>query len=106
MRAFGVVLFLFCACKPASKTLSQGDAPLQELVVREIGESATITKNDSKTFALGVLKKDESVRYVVIRLSDNKVVVKNNLRGTVNWDGDMQLSEFRTPGIVKKESKP
>jgi len=105
MRAIGVLVFFFCACKPASKTHSQDDL-LQKITYQEIGENATITKNDSKTFALVVLNRDESVRYAVIRLSDNKVAIKNNIRGTISWSGDLQLTEVRTPGIVKKDSKP
>jgi hypothetical protein len=106
VRAIGVLLFLFFACKPASKIQSRNDNLLQRTVSQEIGETAVVTKNDSKTFALAVLNKDESVRYVVIRLSDNKVVIKNNIRGTISWSGDMKLTEARALGIVKKDSKP
>lgn len=105
MRVLGVLVVLFCTCKPASKTLSQDDNLLRKIVGQEIGENATITKNNSKTFALGVVTNDESVRYVVIRLSDNKVVVKNNIRGVISWRADMELNESRTPGIVKKDSR-
>ncbi|HTH55213.1 MAG TPA: hypothetical protein VL728_04160 [Cyclobacteriaceae bacterium] len=105
MRAIAVLIFLF-ACKPSSQTLSQNDDPLQKLVQREIGGNSTITKNQSKTFALAIAKKDESVRYVVVRLSDNKAVFKNNIRGTITWSDDLRLNETRTPGIVKKDSKP
>lgn len=105
MRIFGILLVVFCACKPASKTLSQDETALQKLVSRELGENATVSINDSKSFALGVKKKDESVRYMVVRLSDNKVVLTNNMRGTISWSGDMQLAESHTPGIIKKDSK-
>jgi len=106
MRSVGILLFFLCACKPSTKTLSQNNNTLQQLVIREIGENAAITQNESKTFALGILSKDESVRYVVIRLSDYKVVLKNNIRGSISWTNDMQLTESIKPGIVKKDSKP
>lgn len=106
MRFFCVLLVAFCACRPTSTTLSQDNNALQKLVTREIGEAATITQNESKTFALGVLNKDESVRYVVIRISDNKVVIKNVIRGSITWTSDLQLTESVKPGIVKKDSKP
>ena len=106
MRFFFALLVLLCACKPASTNLSQDNKALKKLVTHEIGENATITQNESKTFALGVLGKDESVRYVVIRLSDNKVVVKNIFRGSITWTNDMQLTESVKPGIVKKDSRP
>ena len=106
MRAICVLLFFLSACKPTSRTLSPNENLLQKTVTQEIGKNATVTKNDSDTFALAVLTNDESMRYGVIRLSDNKIVLKNNIRGTIRWDGDMKLIESRTPGIVKKDSKP
>lgn len=105
MRAIGVLLFFLCACKPASKIHSQNENLLQKIVSQEIGENATVTKNESNTFALAVLSNDESTHYGVIRLSDNKMVLKNNIRGTITWDGDLKLAESLKPGIVKKDSK-
>ena len=106
MRFLCVLLVLLSACKPATTTIAQNDNALQKLVTHEIGENAIITQNESKTFAVGILSKDESTRYVVIRLSDNKVVIKNSIRGSIAWTNDMQLSESVKPGIVKKDSKP
>jgi hypothetical protein len=106
MRALNVFLFLLCACKPIQKNTSQTDEVLQKIVKEELGENAIVTKNSSKSFALATLKRDESIQYAIIRISDNKVVMKNKIRGTIDWSGEMQLTESRIPGIIKKDSKP
>jgi hypothetical protein len=106
MRVIGIFLFLFCACKPASKNQAQSDNVLQKVVNKEVGESASVSKNTANTFALAFTNRNQSVQYVVIRLSDNKVVFKNKIRGSIQWSGDMQLTEVTTPGMVKKEDKP
>lgn len=103
MRAFVVVLLLSCACKPSSKGQAQNDDALQKIVKREIGEKAATTKNNSKTFALAYLEQDGTALYIIIRLSDNKIVAKEKIRGTVSWVNDMQIKEMRTPGTVKKD---
>ncbi|MBI1769065.1 MAG: hypothetical protein HYR67_11890 [Bacteroidetes bacterium] len=106
MRALVIVLLLFCACKPSSKGQTQYDDALQKIVKQEIGEKSATTKNNSKTFALAYLEQEGNTHYIIIRLSDNKVVTKEKIRGTVSWVSDMQIKEMRTPGIVKKDYNP
>lgn len=106
MRVVAVVLLLFCACKPSSKGQSQQDNVLQKIVAQEIGEKVVTTKNNSKTFALAYLEQDGFTNYSIIRLSDNKIVAKEKIRGSVRWLSDMQIQESHTPGIVKRDAKP
>jgi hypothetical protein len=100
-----LIALLICSCKPSATNQSKNNA-LQKLVDREVSGKAIITKNKPNTFALATLNQDGSVDYVIVRLSDNKVVVKNKIRGSIEWSGDMQISETQTPGMIKKDSKP
>jgi len=106
MRALIVALLLLCACKPSSKGQTQDDDSLLKIIKKEIGEKSTTTKNNSKTFALAYLEEDRTVRYIIVRLSDNTIVVKEKIRGTISWVNDMQIKEMRTPGTVKKDYNP
>lgn len=101
---FIVAFFIFCSCKPSSKGQSQNRDELQKIVKQEIGENASTIKNTLNTFVLATREREGSIDYAVIRLSDNKVVLKSRVRGAIGWSGDMQLKESRTPGMVKKDS--
>lgn len=104
---FVPALFLstLCCCKAASPS-SQGPASLQEIVDSEIGTHALIEKNKGETFALAYQNGNASVEYLVVRLSDLKIVVKEKIQGSVKWSGDMEITVTRTPGIVKKNARP
>jgi len=103
-----IFLFFFatlCCCKAASTT-SHDQATLQKIVGTEIGAGAIIEKNISSTFALAHQTKDRSVEYLIIRLSDLKIVVREKIQGSVTWSGDMEIKVIKTPGMVKLNSKP
>ena len=105
---FLFVMFLstLCCCKAATTSL-QNHVTLQKIVDNEIGTNATIEKNNPATFALAYQVKNKSVEYVVVRLVDLKVVVKEKInQGSVTWSGDMQIKVVLIPGIVKLNSKP
>ncbi len=109
MRAFLfiVISILFC-CKPSARVQSesQGDK-LQTLVEKEIGKSAVIEKNPSNTFALASHTENRTVDYVVIRLSDLKVVIKEKIIiGSVSWSGDRQIKVVSIPGMVRANARP
>src|SRR5260221_6715110 len=105
---FLFVMFLstLCCCKAATTSL-QNQVTLQKIVDNEIGVNATIEKNSSAAFALAFQVKDRSVEYIVVRLADLKIVVKEKInQGSVTWSGDMRIKVTQTPGIVKMNSKP
>ncbi len=103
-----VWLFTLCCCKaPASVQKESQTSPLQSLVESKLGANANIEKNISNTFALAYIAENRSISYIVIRLSDLKIVVNSKIeRGSITWFKDMELKETRTPGIVKKNTKP
>jgi hypothetical protein len=94
-----------CSCR-AVGTTSHVQTSLEQTIEREIGGDAIIGKNSTATFALAYQSKNKSVEYVVIRLSDLKVVAKERIQGSVTWDGEMKIKVTQTPGIVKLDSKP
>ena len=104
---FVSVLFMVTLwnCK-AVGTTSHVQSSLEQLVEAQIGADAIIKKNNTATFALAYKSKDKSVEYLVIRLSDNKVVIKEKISGSVDWEGEMKIKVTVTPGIVKRDSKP
>lgn len=103
---FFVAVFIFCSCRPSSKGQSPNGDALQKIVKQEIGENANTVKNTPNTFALATREREGSIDYVVVRISDHKVVLKGRVRGAIGWSGDMQLKESRTPGMVKNDTKP
>jgi hypothetical protein len=101
------VLFVatLCCCKAASTT-SHEQATFEQIVESEIGANAIIEKNNPLTFALAYHTNNRSVDYLIIRLSDLKIVVKEKIQGSVTWDGAMRIKVITMPGIVKMNSKP
>jgi len=106
MRFFSALLLsTLCCCKAASTT-SQEPSSLQKIVASEIGAPASIEKNNSATFALAQQVDNKSVSFLVIRLSDLKIVIKEKITGSVSWSGEMEIKVTRTPGMVKTNEKP
>jgi hypothetical protein len=106
MRFFSALFLLtLCCCKAASPS-SQEPSSLQKIVDSEIGTHAVIEKNKVETFALAHQTSNTSVEYLVIRLSDLKIVVKEKIQGSVKWSGEMEIKVARMPGIVKKNTQP
>jgi hypothetical protein len=106
MRFLSVALITtLCCCKAASIS-SLDQATLQKIVESEIGANAIVEKNNPSTFALAYQAKDRSVEFIVIRLMDLKIVVKEKIQGSVTWDRKMNIKVTTTPGIVKINSKP
>jgi hypothetical protein len=106
MKLFCFALLIFISCKPSSKGQSVESNALEKIVAKELSDKPTVTKNNTNTFALAYQEQDGFVRYIIVRLTDNSIVRKGKIRGSVNWVSDMQIKESMTPGIVKKDSKP
>jgi len=95
---------LFC-CKAASNP-SNNQATLEKIVETEIGVNAIIKKNNSLTFALASQTNNRSVEYLIIRLSDLKIIIKEKIQGSVTWNGDKEIKVTQIPGTVKMNSRP
>jgi hypothetical protein len=106
MRLVIFVFFLLISCKPSLKTLPPQDEFLNKIAEKELGANSRVEKNKSNSFGLAYQKNDISTQYIVVRLTDYTIVIKKKIRGTISWNGDMQLKEFLIPGIVKKDAQP
>ncbi len=72
----------------------------------ELGTSATVKENTAQTFALAYRSQNRLTDYMVIRLSDFKIVIKEKIQGSVTWSGELQIKESRIPNMVKRNQKP
>jgi len=108
MRFFFVVLFSLTFCKPSSgiKTTEQSVDLLHKIVQQELGDNPSIEKNQANTFALAFRSENKFLKYIVVRLQDNQVVLREKIRGSVTWTGNMQIKESHIPGMVRSNSKP
>jgi hypothetical protein len=106
MRFLSVFFLATLYCCKAASTTSHEQVTLEKITEAEIGPNAVIEKNHTATFALAYRAKDRSVEYIVIRLSDLKIVIKEKIQGSVTWEGEMQIKVTQTPGMVKLNSKP
>jgi len=106
MRFLSVFFLITLYCCKAASTTSHQQVTLKEIAEAEIGTQATIEKNHAATFALAYQAKDRTVEYLVVRIADLKIVVKEKIQGSVTWDGDMKIKVTQTPGMVKVDAKP
>jgi hypothetical protein len=106
MRLVIFVFFLLISCKLSLKNLPHQDEILNKIAEKELGANSRVEKNKSNSFGLAYQKNDISTQYIVVRLTDYTIVIKKKIRGTISWNGDMQLKEFLIPGIVKKDAQP
>jgi hypothetical protein len=107
MRFLSIFFLLVLCCCKSSTTAKQKPNTLQKIVDTEIGTGAKIETNKPLTFALAYQSQNRSVEYVIVRLTDLSVVIKEKInQGSVTWNGEMQIKVMRTPGIIKKNLKP
>jgi len=106
MRFLSLLFIAALFCCKAANNASSDQATLEKLVETEIGANATIEKNNSSTFALASRTDNRFIEYIIIRLSDLKIVVKDKIQGSVTWSGDMAIKVMKTPGMVKMNSRP
>jgi len=108
MRFLFVVFLSLTVCKPIKsiKESESSSEALAKIVRSEIGAEAIVQRNSSNTFALGFKSEKSFVKFIVIRLQDNQVVVRDKVQGSIMWSDDMRIKESQIPGIVKLDSKP
>jgi hypothetical protein len=100
-----VFIATLCCCKAAGIS-SSDQSSLQQIVESELGANAKIEKNNTSNFALAHESKDKTVSFIVVRLTDLKIVVKEKIQGSVTWDKAMSIKVTTIPGIVKANAKP
>jgi hypothetical protein len=106
MRFFLVIFIATLCCCKAASTSSLNQSTLQKIVESELGANAIIEKNNPSNFALAYESKDKTVRFMVVRLSDLKIIIKEKIQGSVTWDKEMKIKVVTIPGIVKANAKP
>lgn len=97
---FLFLLLALVACRASSQV-----TPANDVAKKELGENCSFLLNQSKTFALAVKKETSgNVSYVVIKISDSKVILKkSNIKAEVSWNDDLSLKEVSQPGMIKKD---
>ncbi len=106
MRFLSVALIATLYCCKAAHVSSHQQITLQKIVESEIGANAIVERNNSSTFALASQSRGRSIEFIVIRLIDLKIVVKEKIQGSVTWDREMTIKVTTTPGVVKMNSRP
>src|SRR5882724_6158447 len=103
MRFLFVAFLSLTLCKPINSVKASDSSvnTLTRIVHAEIGDHAILEKNSSNTFALGFKSDKSFVKYIVIRLQDNQVVLRDKVHGSVLWLDEMRIKVSRIPGIVK-----
>jgi hypothetical protein len=103
-------LLLFClltlsSCKAAVYEQKDQRSSLQSIVTSELGSVAAIENNKPGTFALAYSINNRSLKYIVVRLADLKIVIRQKIvKGSIAWSEDLQLKETHAPEMVKKNA--
>lgn len=107
-----LVLLSACGGTKISNTSGQETKQtFQEMATKKLGTDVTYTMNDSKSYVLCVKEVKgtpqqprNSISFVVIKLSDNAVVLEQKFEGgTVGWYSDKEVEAFRTPGTMRDD---
>lgn len=104
-------LFLISCGTKVSKSTDDNSSNYEKVAVEKLGANLTYSMNDSKTFVLcmndvkGTAQQPRNtISFVVIKLSDNSVVLEQKFDGgTVGWYSDTEVEVFRTPGMIRKD---
>lgn len=79
---------------------------LETIVMERLGTHATIEKNKNQTFALAYQENHstQAMSYLVIRLSDLKIVEEaTRARIILSWMDTYKIKISITPGILRKD---
>jgi hypothetical protein len=106
-KNYGVMVFivLVSSCKPVV-TLPVNSKTLASIVMDLLGNDAIIKKNNDQSFALSYKANDtlHSVTYLVIRLSDLKIVEQDTLApATLAWVDTYKIQVRVISGVIRKE---
>ena len=97
-----IILIAGCRSSPSQKI-----DVLKDLITKQLGKEVIIQKNKPETFALGFSEKDKSTSYLIVRLSDMKIVEQERIsQGNIAWNGEMELKITKIPGIIRATDQP
>jgi len=102
---FSTALWIFAFLGCQSIPHAAANQTLEDVIARELGPGATVEKNQSGTLALAYVEKERNLTYLVVRVADGQMIVKNKIRGSVTWHADQVLKETSVPGIIKADEK-
>jgi hypothetical protein len=107
MRIIPAALLLICFLTQCKTNNAQSSKAFKKVVVSKVGDNYETVPNQRKSYAL-VQSKDSidtaaSVKYAVIRISDNEVVLdgKYNRGGYVKWKDDKTVEVVNIPAHIK-----
>lgn len=104
------LFMVLVSCKISEKNAQDKKTKFKALVKAELGEAHQVTYNAPKTYALCQQERQgdhlrRSFRYIVVRLSDNKVVYKGSFRmGYVAWYDESSI-EVVTASSARDDEK-
>jgi len=96
----GILGVLLPSCR-TSAGQSSGDSIVS--IAKKHLNSDTVERKDntSKSYSLFYFNDKYITKYIVIRISDSKVVYEGSVRGTVYWVSDTEIKQFAVPEIVR-----
>lgn len=97
-----VLLVVTASCKTAT---SQQQLTVEQMVEAQLGKGWTGQENSSHTFLLATQKEDTQIHFLVVRLSDRKIVVNETTTQSVAWQSDRELRVTYKPGMVKRNGQ-
>jgi len=100
-----LLIILLSSCKPMAQQMVH-EKTLEAIVMERLGTQATIEKNKNQTFALAYQANHstQAVAYLVIRLSDLKIVEEaTRARIILSWMDTYKIKISITPGILRKD---
>lgn len=102
---FSLLFIIAIACKSATPVSEQPQS-LEAWVKNNLGENFTIQKNSTNTFALCFQQtgSTQSTTYYIVRISDFKIVERDNIQpASLSWLDNQRIEIKFIPGIVTKD---
>ena len=96
------LIALVDSCKPAIQSTKLRPEP-ETIIRRELGDEASVRRNSSGSFAICTRNGQDQTQFMVVRLSDNRIVVsKKVVNGFAEWTGDLEITYYTVPGIIRE----
>ncbi len=102
-----VSIFVF-ACSANTVPTKQDQTELNGLIKKELGDGASQSMNNLKSFVLATRPlPNQKTKFAIIRIKDQKIVERGNVfSGYIKWIGDLEVEYYSTPGMVRKNENP
>lgn len=100
-----------CGVSKNSNSAQADNSKYMQLVTEKLGEHVNCTMNEDETYQLcisetkgTVQQPRNSMKYIIIKLSDNSVVLESTVDGgTVDWYNQKMIQVYQTPGIMRED---